>query len=183
MRLALCVILLVGCDGEPADSSTRQSWRVELGIPGQAIPMDALGVTDREAWLLLRPRVVVDAGGAAIASSFGPAEMPDEVRLDGLFETREEFLSIRSDQPSDASGLDHNLSWWVEINDDRSQLRRTWIGAEVLGNPGCGGDRQPSSVEIFDADRQPLEWDGEHIEHEGLTLAFVIPDHECSAPD
>lgn len=177
------VALACGCSVLPPDPPVPGVWLVELGIPEQQIPLDALEIVDRDAWLSRRPRAVLGAGAASIAVPFSAHADPELVYLDGLFEDGDERIIASTHEPGSTSGLDHDLSWSVQIRSDDGELHHTWVAAALEGDPGCGGDRQPRSVSVFDADRAPIQWDGAELVIGGVRIAMVIPDHDCIGPD
>ena len=87
-------------------------WNPSLGVLRQRIPLAALGVTDRAAWLARNPRVELMLAGDRIAAPFvAAADDPDAVELLGFFgryaDAGDELLSTSArtaSGPDDRSG-------------------------------------------------------------------------------
>ncbi|MCA9688373.1 MAG: hypothetical protein R3A51_16770 [Nannocystaceae bacterium] len=181
---------LAACLPEP--DAAPETWVVRVGVPAQQLPWSALAdapaladasADERAAFLERRPRVVVDVGFGSIAASLRAGEDPEQLTIDGYFDDGGELLSITSHAPGAASGLDHDLSFRVRLEDDDGQLAAHWIGVALDGDPGCGGDPLPRSVQVFDDDRAPLDYDGEGLTIAGVRVAMVIPERVCAVAE
>jgi hypothetical protein len=178
------------CAIEREAPSTGEAWPVRLGVPDQRLELAALsdlgledGV-DRDAWLALSPRVVVESDGAHLGLPFIADDTdPLRVRLEGLYETGDQEIVSWTSRTSRESGLDHDLSFTVRLADDSGTLGRHWIAVRVTGSMRCDAEpRQPRSVAVFDADREPLPWDGVEVAIAGVWIGLEVLPASCAVP-
>jgi hypothetical protein len=173
---ALAVVGHTGCGGagptarqEPASSWAPEthSWQLQVGVDRQRVPLSALGVTDREAWLARRPRFVVrvegfDRGRAQVVYPFiAAADDPSAVELLGFFGDDEaqreaawspihelidgvvagsfDVALVAGDDPAEAlpGGLAARVSYRLEPS--AAEGRLTYTAALGNGAPGHSG--------------------------------------------
>jgi hypothetical protein len=183
--MVLCGTAAPGCvifegDGGRGDAST---WYVEIGLPEQTVPLAALGGADQDEWLADGPWAALDMGLGEIAAPFA-ADTDDETQvvLLGMYDTGDEHLWLHAD-PTDASGIDHGVWFRVRIASQGGVAEDTWVGASLEGDPGCGGDPLPTAVDLFDADRVSLPFDGTNVLVSGLRVVFRVAEQYCAVAE